>query len=76
MPTCQNRKPADIWWARRDSNPQPDRYERNEWMRKLFCGNGFRRYQFADVRVWLLRFGGELVVGFPAEPMLLAMERR
>src|SRR4029077_20338135 len=54
---------ANLWWAREDSNLQPSGYERATLPGKISDYWHFRAGSLRNVRVWLRRIIGYLLVG-------------
>ena len=62
----QNQINKNTWWAREDSNLQPSGYERATFTGKINKYWHFRARSLTNVRVWLRRFIGYLLVGCEA----------
>jgi len=59
----QNQINKNAWWAREDSNLQPSGYERATFTAITSKYWHFRAGSATNVRVWLRRFIGYLLVG-------------
>jgi len=57
------------WWARQDSNLQPDRYERIALTRNAMKISAFRHASMRRVAVWFTRFIGEPLGRFGFAPI-------
>jgi hypothetical protein len=56
------KKPMIAWWAREDSSLQPSGYERATIPDKVNEYQHFRARSVTNVRIWLRRFIGYLLV--------------